>query len=206
VPDESEQPRADQPVDAAPAGDLDRGELVAFRQRLYEIVEDVARREARKNKGNRTLARPTELANYAWMKLAEDRTARDARDLKRYVAWKLPRLVIDYYRGSESHNRQRDKGNLANADGVVAAALSADQATPDVEAQLLEREARIAETIEALEKQDELTARVFRLRYWGDLKYEEIAEETGATVDVVAKRLGAAKRFLKERLDDEGRP
>ena len=182
----------DLPTDLPRPADMDDN---TFQEALYATLMDLARRHAPRNKSARTMARRTEMAHEMYLSLHDDPSVRSANSMRGYVAFKIPRLVIDYYKGKTRHHEVRDKAGFAP---VAEHDRATDQG--DVVEQLADNEQvqRLCQQLEALRETDADASAALTLQVFGGMSYKEIATELGLSAGNAGKAILRARAALRE--------
>ena len=137
---------------------------------------------------------PTALANEAVMRILEG-VGGEWWDSPRHflgaAAKAMQRVIVD---------RARQRKALKRGGGLGRQEISSlGIAGPDFDTAVL----FVNDALEALAREDEVAAEVFRLRYFGGFTVGEVASKTGIPRRSVDRRLAYARAWLACRWDDE---
>jgi RNA polymerase sigma factor (TIGR02999 family) len=173
-----------------------RGEGKASEDLLPLVYDELRRlasaRMAREAEGQ-TL-QPTALVHEAWLRLVADgdRTWQNRAHFFRAAAQAMRRILVD---------KARHKASLkcgGNREKVAIDELDLATTPPD------ERVLLIDEALARLEAEDEESARIIALKFFGGLTNAEIAKTQGVTERTVERQWAYAKACLFEMIQEEG--
>jgi RNA polymerase sigma factor (TIGR02999 family) len=173
-----------------------RGERQASSDLLPLVYEELrqlaAARMAREAEGQ-TL-QPTALVHEAWLRLAADgdRSWQNRAHFFRVAAQAMRRILVD---------RARHKASLkcgSNPEKVAFDELELVSAPPD------DRILLVDEALARLEAEDEESARIITLKFFGGLTNLEIAKTLDVTERTVERQWAYAKACLYEMIRKEG--
>lgn len=170
---------------------IERGNHAATEQLLPLVYEELRKLAAAKlvqEKPGQTL-QATALVHEAYIRLVDvDRVQR--RDSRGHffaaAAEAMRRLLVEQYRRKQ---RIKHGGELQR---VPLLDIVADRPEDDMEA--------LDEALTELAAEDELAAKVVKLRYFTGLGHEQIAEFTGVSVYEARKKWTYARAWLREKL------
>lgn len=173
-----------------------RGEAAAAEELLPLVYDELRRlaaaRMAREADGQ-TL-QPTALVHEAWLRLVTEgeRSWQNRAHFFRAAAQAMRRILVD---------RARHKGSLkcgGNPEKVPVDDLELAAAPPD------DRVLLVDEALARLEVEDEESARIITLKFFGGLTNLEIARMLGVTERTVERQWAYAKACLFEMIRKEG--
>jgi RNA polymerase sigma factor (TIGR02999 family) len=174
---------------------IGRGEGKASEELLPLVYDELRRlasaRMARESEGQ-TL-QPTALVHEAWLRLVADgdRSWQNRAHFFRAAAQAMRRILVD---------RARHKASLkcgGNREKVTLDGLDLAAAPPD------DRVLLIDEALARLEAEDEESARIITLKFFGGLTNAEIAKTMGVTERTVERQWAYAKACLFEMIQEE---
>ena len=174
---------------------IDAGDPAAA-EKLLPLVYDELRTMAalrllNENPGQTLQA--TALVHEAWLKL-ENSTPGQWRDRKQffaYVSEVMRRILVDAARRRVAAKRGGGDANVPAEDFDLAAAI------PD------ERLLDVHEVIDQLEEENELNARIVKLRFFGGMKNDEIAALLEVNEKTVRRHWEVAKVWLYRALKEK---
>lgn len=162
--------------------------VVELYQELRALVAERMRRGERRH---HTLA-PTEVVHEAYLRLAKRQGGTDARQLRVLAAKVVWDVLVDYARSRKSQKRGGDRERLTLSKVEVLA--------PGVPIDVLD----LHEALQKLKEKRPRQCEVVVLRFFGNLKFTEIAELMGIAKDTVAEHWAFAKAYLLRELKDRG--
>jgi RNA polymerase sigma factor (TIGR02999 family) len=162
-------------------------------------MRELASRLMRREHAGHTL-QTTALVNEAFVRLRRDRGAQWRPDAAFYraAAEAMRRVLIDHAR---QRLAQKRGGQQSEAGRRAAGRVSldiAELAASDDPARLLDVEQALLELADV----DAASADVVRLRMWGGMTVDEVAEALGTSSRSVAREWSFARAWLHERLRD----
>lgn len=166
---------------------------------LYDDLRRLAQRRLAELPPGQTL-QPTALVNEAWLRLAgrESPLPPGRRPLMFLVSRAMRDLLVEDARRKGTRKRA--------ASGERVSLEAAEQAAGSGAEEVL----AVSEALEALERENEETAQVVQLRYFGGLTIPEIADTLGRSVSTIERQWVYARAWLRRRMadargDDEAR-
>lgn len=167
-----------------------RGDGQAFDSLLPLVYEELKRVAARQGRGGQTLS-PTALVHEAYMRLKGHRGHFENRvHFFAAASATMRRLLVDH---------ARSRGRLKRGGGAVHVELDEELvAGRDASAEVL----ALDSALEKLTGLDPRKARIVELRYFGGLKYDEIATAMGSSPATVGRDLRFARAWLRTELTE----
>ena len=159
---------------------------------IYEELKRLAGHYMSDQKVGHTL-QATALVNEAYLRMVGDVRLEWSERSQFYIAASeaMRRILVDHARKRASQKRQQDRPRVS----LDVADLSVDY-DPD-------RVLDLDEAIARLEKQDERTASVVRLRFYAGLSVEETAQALDVSERTVMREWSYARAWLFDALDGE---
>jgi RNA polymerase sigma factor (TIGR02999 family) len=172
-------------------GSIPSAELLPL---VYDELRHLAARRMAANGPAATL-QPTALVHEAWLRLAEvdSRCWNDKAHFFRTAAMAMRSVLVD---------RARRKTALKRGDRLAEVSID------DIEIGTAEPEERllmIDEALDRLERENEASARIVNLKFFGGLTNRQIAELHGVTERTVERQWAYARLRLYEIIDRETR-
>lgn len=164
---------------------------------LFPLVYDELRRLAQWQMGNdpgQTL-QPTALVHEAYLRLVDQATT-DWRGRTHFIGFAskvMRNLLVDQARRRASAKRGGDRHKVTLVDDV-SASTNRDLDTDGLLA--------LNTALEKLAKEDERSAKIVELRYFGGLKVDEVAEVLGVSKRTVEGHWTHARAWLARELSD----
>jgi RNA polymerase sigma factor (TIGR02999 family) len=165
--------------------------------KLYTQLLELARIRLSQDGRREGLAtRPPDLVAEAYIKLVgeQNRSFHDRAHFKAVFSQALYRILVDHARRRRAAIRGGGRPVVSND---VAIAISPDRPTTDRDERLL----KLDEGLEALSKENEQWAKLFKEKYFGGLSLDEVAEAEGISVSKVKRDLREAKDWIECFLD-----
>lgn len=162
---------------------------------LYPELRRLAGRYLRRERGDHTL-QPTALVNEAYLRIFSS-AAVDWQDRAHFfavVARQMRRILVDHARTVRSQKRGGDQLK------VSVEVLHDLPARPDHDL------VSVDEAVSALEQEDERSARVVELRFFGGLTEQEIGQVLGTSVATVKRDWTYARAWLWTYLSSQADP
>ena len=161
---------------------------------LYAELKKLACGRMRGERAGHTL-QPTALVNEAWIRL--EKSAPEAwRDRKQFfaaAAEAMRRILVEGARRRLAKKRG-EGGEMLPLD---------DDELPHLATLPDERLLEVHEVLDELEAEDELSARIVKMRFFGGMKNTEIAALLGVSKRTVGRHWSVAKVWLVRALDEE---
>ena len=156
---------------------------------LYEELHHLAKRQLYRERGSQTLS-PTALVHEAYFKLVDQKET-DWENRAHFLgiaSLVMRRIIITYVRKQKAAKRGGDAEVITLIDGEVARETPPDQ--------LLALDG----ALDRLSRTSERASRVVTMRFFGDLKQDEIAEALGVSVPTVQRDWQTARAWLSREL------
>ena len=159
---------------------------------VYDQLRSIAQNRLARERAGHTL-QATALVNEAYLRMVGDVQLEWSERSQFYIAASeaMRRILVDHARKRASQKRQQDRPRVS----LDVADLSVDY-DPD-------RVLDLDEAIARLEKQDERTASVVRLRFYAGLSVEETAQALDVSERTVMREWSYARAWLFDALDGE---
>lgn len=174
----------------------DDAALTELTPTLYHELRRIASRHLRAERANHTL-QPTALVHEAYLKLFEG-AKQEFADQVHFLAVAsrvMRQVLVDHARARAT--AKRSAPGAAPGDDLRATSLEVRSGNGSVKLiDLIELDAAIAE----LAEENEQTARLIEMRYFGGMTAEESAEALGISVHVVRHDLRFAQAWLRRKL------
>ena len=175
----------------------EQGALDQVMEIVYADLRRVAERKLRQRYGRGAAditMQPTALVNEAYLKLIKQRNRYDSRGHFFAVATQVMlRVLMDYDR---ARRRERRGGDQVRVSLSGVAHKVGEEPSTDIPA--------FVEALEKLEKLDERTAEVTKLRLLWGLTVPEVSEALGISVSTVEREWRFARRWLAAELTKKG--
>ncbi|MCA9276997.1 MAG: sigma-70 family RNA polymerase sigma factor [Phycisphaerales bacterium] len=164
-------------------------------ERLYETLRAIAHNQMRRERAGHTLE-ATAVVHEAYMRLSElDGGAwADQDHFLSIAAASIRRVLVDHARGRNSLKRGGDAGRLTLHSGI--ADTPTDSAIDRIDILALD------EALTKLAAQDEESARLVELRYFGGMTIDQAADHLSIGRNTAARRWRAARAWLKREIGD----
>lgn len=161
--------------------------------RIYPVLRDIARAQARRHSGVLTMA-ATELVHEAYERLHRQRSVdwRNRGHFYAVAATVIRRVVVDYLRQRSAEKRGGDTVMVA-IDSACCQELAAPEDGTDWLA--------LNQALELLMEDDADCARVAEMRLFSGLTVEQIADAMGTSTATVGRQWRFASVWLADRLD-----
>lgn len=197
-----------------------RSELDELVPRVYEELRAAARRYLRQQSPGFTL-RPTDMVNEAILHMMQfgQGNWQSTEHFRAIATHKIWQVLVDYLKRKYARKRggaKRDVVRPAPSDAASpfpepssSAAVgpwhrvSIDSVAVDWNDRTIDL-LDIAEAIEALEAESQRYAEIVRLRWFGGLKHQEIADHLGISLSTVEKDFRYASAWITRRLTEMG--
>ena len=162
-------------------------------ERLYETLRSIARSQMRRERAGHTLE-ATAVVHEAYLRLAdlEGGAWADQNHFLSIAASSIRRVLVDHARGRNSLKRGGDRGALTLHTGLAETPGDAPFEPIDVLA--------IDEALTKLAAQDEESARLVELRYFGGMTIDQAADHLSIGRTTAARRWRAARAWLRREL------
>lgn len=159
---------------------------------MYRDLRRIASRHLSAERRNHTL-QPTALVNEAYLKLARERYSCFADDVHMLAVLSraMRQVLVDYARSRATQKRQWQPNDLFGCATV--------QTGEDGRSELVDILA-LDDALSSLAAEDERTARLIEMRYFGGMTAEECAEEQGISVHIVRHELRFGHAWLQRRM------
>jgi RNA polymerase sigma factor (sigma-70 family) len=202
--------------------DAKRAELDELVPRVYEELRAAARRYLRQQSPAFTL-RPTDMVNEAILHMMQFGQGgwQSTEHFRAIATHKIWQVLVDYLKrkyarkrgGAKRRVSDSDEGqgpqktSSAAADPAIAGAPGPWQRV-SIETVAVDWNDRaidlldIAEALEALEQESKRYAEIVRLRWFGGLKHQEIADYLGVSLSTVEKDFRYASAWISRRLTE----
>ena len=173
----------------SPDGDSD-GEMLG---ELYAELKKIAHSRMRGEREGHTL-NATALVNEAWLRLAKSAPGEwnDRKHFYGAAAEAMRRILVESARRRLSQKRGGGEGAMPLDDDE----LPLTSTLPD------ERLLEVHDALDELEAEDEMAARVVKLRFFGGMKNAEIAALMDVSKKTVSRHWAVAKLTLYQTLGD----
>jgi RNA polymerase sigma factor (TIGR02999 family) len=164
-------------------------------ERMYETLRAIARHQMRRERAGHTLE-ATAVVHEAYMRLAElDGGAwADQDHFLSIAAASIRRVLVDHARGRNSLKRGGDAGRLTLHSGIADTPTGSTIDRIDILA--------LDEALTKLAAQDEESARLVELRYFGGMTIDQAADHLSIGRNTAARRWRAARAWLKREIGD----
>ncbi len=161
---------------------------------LYEELRKIARSRMRSERAGHTLG-ATALVHEAWLRLERDapRQWRDRGEFYGMAAEAMRRILVESARRRLSAKRGGGEAAVPLEDNDLPVTSS----LPD------DRLLEIHEVLDQLEAENEMDARIVKLRFFGGMKQAEIAALLGVSEMTVGRHWAAAKVWLYQALGEK---
>lgn len=166
-------------------------------ERLYETLRAIARRQMQRERAGHTLE-ATAVVHEAYLRLAElDGGAwADQNHFLSIAASSIRRVLVDHARGRNSLKRGGDMGVLTLHTGL--AETPGDSAFEPIDVLAID------EALTKLAGEDEESARLVELRYFGGMTIDQAADHLSIGRNTAARRWRAARAWLRRELGAGG--
>jgi RNA polymerase sigma factor (TIGR02999 family) len=160
---------------------------------LYAELHRIARGRMAAERPGQTL-NATALVHEAWLRLQKSAPEhwRDRKQFYGAAAEAMRRILVEAARRRLAAKRGGGKEAVAFEDDLHVPVPMADE-------RLLE----IHEVLDQLEEEDEMNARIVKLRFFGGMKHEEIATLLEVSEVTIRRHWAVAKLWLYEALNEE---
>lgn len=164
-------------------------------ERLYETLRAIARNQMRRERAGHTLE-ATAVVHEAYMRLAElDGGAwADQEHFLSIAAASIRRVLVDHARGRNSLKRGGDADRLTLHSGI--ADTPGDSAIERIDVLAID------EALTKLAAQDEESAQLVELRFFGGMTIDQAADHLSIGRNTAARRWRAARAWLKREIGD----
>ncbi len=168
-------------------------------ERLYETLRAIARSQMRRERVGHTL-QATAVVHEAYLRLADldGGVWADQDHFLSLAASSIRRVLVDHARGRNSLKRGGDMGALTLHTGLAETPGDSPFEPIDVLA--------IDEALTKLAAQDEESARLVELRYFGGMTIDQAADHLSIGRTTAARRWRAARAWLRRELGGGGPP
>lgn len=159
---------------------------------IYDELRKLAVSRLKNEKSNHTL-QPTELAHEAYLKLV-DQKAYGFKNRTQFfaLAAKLMRnVLVDHAKSKQAVKRGGELQKVSMEKTIIA--------VPEMNLDIL----ALDETLQQLEKLDELKSRVVELKFFGGLTTEEISRFLGKSVATIEREWSFSRAWLHQKLKAE---
>jgi RNA polymerase sigma factor (TIGR02999 family) len=166
-------------------------------ERLYETLRAIARDQMRRERVGHTLE-ATAVVHEAYLRLADlDGGAwADQDHFLSIAAASIRRVLVDHARGRNSLKRAGDAARLTLHSGIADTPGESSIERIDILA--------IDEALTKLAAQDEESARLVELRYFGGMTIDQAADHLSIGRNTAARRWRAARAWLRREIGDGG--
>lgn len=172
--------------------DGDRAALEKLAPLVYEDLHLIAQRQMRRERDAHTL-QPSALVNEAFLRLIDyDQANWKNRQHFFRLAAKMMREVLINYASSRKSQKRGGAARRVTFDEALAGSETGAMGLDDLLA--------LNQALELLAQEDERSARVVELRFFGGLSEKETADELGVSERTVKREWSYARLWLRREL------